>query len=150
MKTVVDEIYIDAAPAVVYGLVKQTERWPELLAHYRYVRVISDDGATKIVEMSALRGRIPARWRAEQRDDDLAPTITFAHTRGWTAGMPVVWRFLPSGSGTRVTIEHELRFRFPMSLPFVSDRIIGRFFIHHIAQRTLQCMKHNLEDARRA
>jgi hypothetical protein len=43
-----------------------------------------------------------------------------------------------------VEIAHDLNFRVPVLAP-LAEPIIGDFFIHHIANRTLQCMKTYLE-----
>lgn len=145
MTPLIDEIFIAAPPRTVYALARQTARWPEFLPHYRYVRTLSDVDGRKTIDMAAYRGWIPVRWRAIQIDDDVTPAIAFKHIGGWTAGMSVLWRFAPFGSGTRVAIEHDLRFRFPMSLPLVADRAIGHFFIRHVAQQTLESMKRVVE-----
>jgi len=43
-----------------------------------------------------------------------------------------------------VTISHDLRFRIPALSPIVNP-IIGDFFIHNIANKTLRCMKAYVE-----
>ncbi|HEV2262643.1 MAG TPA: SRPBCC family protein [Candidatus Rubrimentiphilum sp.] len=130
-----NEILIKAAPAVVFGYAHDTARWPEYLPHYRYVRVLESNGNRRLVEMGALRGRIPVSWRAEQVNDSLTPSIRFKHVRGWTRGMDVVWHFEPVPGGTRVSIDHEANLVFPIGW------IAGRFFIDHVATQTLRRMK---------
>jgi hypothetical protein len=39
---------------------------------------------------------------------------------------------------------HDMRFRVP-ALAWLAEPIIGNFFIHHIANQTLRCMKAHLE-----
>ena len=46
--------------------------------------------------------------------------------------------------GVLVAISHDLRFRIPALAPIV-DPIIGDFFIHNIANKTLRCMKAYVE-----
>ncbi|MFN2449765.1 MAG: type II toxin-antitoxin system RatA family toxin [Candidatus Baltobacteraceae bacterium] len=128
-----NEIVIEAPGRRIYDLASATEHWPQMLPHYRFVRVLSEAGHTRVVEMAARRGMIPVRWRAEQVNDPEIPQITFRHVRGWTRGMLVWWRFDPHPRGTRVTIEHELRS--PLA------PVIGRWFIDPIATRTLRCVK---------
>ena len=140
MQTVTEAI-IAADPHRVYALASRTERWPDLLRHYRFVRVLSEAGNSRIVEMGALRDRIPIRWTALQTNDARTPHIAFRHVRGWTRGMDVEWTFEPHSGGTRVRIAHRLRFRFPVASRWIGDRIVGRFFIEHVARRTLARMK---------
>jgi len=135
-------IVIAAPPHTIYGLAAATERWPEYLPHYRWVRVLEDSGATRVLEMAAWRDGIPIRWVAEQTNDPLRPHITFRHVRGWTRGMEVDWRFDPLPGGlTRVTIDHVLAFRFPIASNFLGEHIVGRFFVAHVAGLTLARMK---------
>jgi ribosome-associated toxin RatA of RatAB toxin-antitoxin module len=130
-----NEIVIDAPPARIFRYASDTERWPEYLPHYRYVRVLERSADAQVVEMAARRSGIPVRWRAEQRNDPGKPSIHFRHLGGWTKGMEVEWRFEPVEGGTRVSIDHDARLRFPMNW------IVGKFFIDHIATRTLRRMK---------
>lgn len=133
-----NEIVIDAPPHLIYERASETQRWPEILPHYRYVRVLETNGMQSVVEMAARRGTIPVRWRAEQINDPQRPQIFFRHLGGWTKGMRVYWRFMPLSNGkTRVRIDHELRS--PLA------PIIGKYFIDPIATRTLARMKEILE-----
>ncbi len=131
-----------AAPAArVYALASATERWPEVLPHYRYVRVLEDRGATRVVAMGAWQDVFPIRWVAEQTNDPVAPHIAFRHVRGWTRGMDVEWIFEPHGGGTRVTIEHRLRFRFPLAADWIGKHLVSDYFIHGVAAKTLARVK---------
>lgn len=133
---------IAAAPAAIYRLASATERWPQILPHYRFVRVLRDDGAVRTVEMAARHGIVPLHWTAEQINDPLRPHIAFHHVAGPTRGMDVEWIFtpLPAG-GTRVRIVHRLAFRFPLAADFFGKHVVGDIFIHGVASRTLACMK---------
>jgi ribosome-associated toxin RatA of RatAB toxin-antitoxin module len=129
-----NEITIAASPERIFERASDTPHWPQMLPHYRYVRVLDSDGKRRVLEMAARRGKIPVRWRAEQIDDPAKPQIFFRHLGGWTRGMRVYWRFTPLHNGkTRVRIDHELSS--PLA-PF-----IGKFFIDPIATRTLARMK---------
>jgi ribosome-associated toxin RatA of RatAB toxin-antitoxin module len=131
-----------AAPAqAIYELAAATERWPEILPHYRYVRVLERRGATRVVAMSAWQDVFPLRWVAEQTNDPATPHIGFHHVRGWTRGMDVDWIFEPTAAGTRVTIEHRLRFLFPVAAEWLGKHLVGDYFIHGVAAKTLARMK---------
>jgi len=134
-------IFIAAAPHLIYPFAAATERWPEYLPHYRYVRVLEDRGATRVVEMAARRDFIPISWVAEQTNDPVLPGITFHHVRGWTRGMDVAWRFEASDAGTLVTIEHDLKFDFPIASEWLGEHVVGAFFVEYIARKTLARMK---------
>jgi ribosome-associated toxin RatA of RatAB toxin-antitoxin module len=142
-----NEIFIAAPAHRVYELAAATERWPEILPHYRYVRVLEERAPSRIVEMAARRGLIPIRWTAKQTNDPVRPHIAFHHLRGWTRGMDVEWIFEPIDGGTRVRIEHRLSFAFPIARDWLGEHVVGNFFIRHVAGRTLACMK-QLAEAR--
>jgi ribosome-associated toxin RatA of RatAB toxin-antitoxin module len=150
MTLVSTSVTIDSSPERIFALARATDRWPQLLPHYRFVHVLEQAGNRRVVEMAARRGIIPVRWTAEQIDDETAPAIRFRHLSGWTKGMEVEWRFEPAGERTRVTILHDLHFRFPIAQRFVERWIVGQFFIHGIASRTLGRMKRLAEGLRHA
>jgi len=140
-----NEILIQADAAEVYGLAAPVERWPKILPHYRWVRVLEDDGeGRRLVEMAALRDFIPVRWRAEQRLFPDVPHITFRHVGGLTRGMEVEWAFAPQGDGAvRVSILHDLPrlAGWPLIGGLVADEVVGPFFVSNIAGKTLGRIK---------
>ncbi len=139
-----------AAPArAIYDLAAATERWPAILPHYRYVRVLSGDSRTRVVEMGASRDGIPIAWTAEQTNHPDEPRITFRHLRGWTRGMDVAWHFAETGGVTRVTIEHDLAFAFPIAAEWLGEHVVGKFFVDNVAGKTLARMKALAEAAPR-
>ena len=87
------------------------ERWPQILPHYRWVRLLDGGGDRKVVEMAARRGRIPVRWRAVQEIDrsGATPVIAYRHIWGVTRGMDVAWTFAERADGVRVAIRHDFR-----------------------------------------
>jgi hypothetical protein len=97
--------------------------------------------------MAARRGWIPVRWTSEQVIDQVRREVRFCHLKSFTKGMHVVWTFTPADGGVRVRISHDLVVRVPLIGGFLADRIIGRFFVSHIAARTLANMKRYVESA---
>jgi ribosome-associated toxin RatA of RatAB toxin-antitoxin module len=113
-----------------------------LLPHYRYVRVLNQNGAARTVEMAARHGLVPLRWTAEQTNDPVRPHITFHHIAGPTRGMDVEWIFTPlDAQHTRVRIVHRLTFLFPVGAEFFGKHVVSDIFIHGVANKTLARMK---------
>ena len=94
--------------------------------------------------MAATRSGIPISWTSEQTIDRECFEVRFLHLKAWTKGMHVVWTFSDARDGILVTISHDLRFRIPALAPIVVP-IIGNFFIYHVANKTLRCMKAYVE-----
>lgn len=140
MRTAI-ELWMGAPAEVIYPLAAEVERWPELLPHYRWVRLLERDGHRKLVDMSASRDGLPVSWRALQTLLPDVPRIEFRHVRGVTTGMDVAWTFQPRSGGTLVRIEHQLDLRWPLVGPWVADRVIGPQFIDNIAGKTLRRIK---------
>jgi ribosome-associated toxin RatA of RatAB toxin-antitoxin module len=134
------EITIAATPAAIYAFASATERWPEILPHYRRVRVLAQHGSVRVVEMIAWRDIIPIAWVAEQTNDPTRPAIRFRHVRGVTRGMDVEWRFVPVPGGTRLTIAHHLSFASTLG-NVLGERVVGTFLVDNVARKTLARMK---------
>ena len=145
--TTVDAAHVAAPLPLIFELARDVERWPEHLAHYRFVRFTRRDGRDGgIVEMSANRPfgvfDWPTFWRSEMETIPLAPmqspAIRFRHIGGITTGMDVVWEFAPRGSGTDVRIVHVWNGPpLPLVGTLAARAVIGPVFVHGIASRTL-------------
>ena len=148
MMRTVDLQRFDAPPARVFALAAEVERWPERLAHYRYVRFLERQGDRGIVAMSAHRPfgplRWPTWWTSEMEIDRARLEVRYRHIRGVTTGMDVVWRLTPEGSGTLVTLIHEWTGPHwgPLRRP-AAEWVIGPVFVHGIASRTLAGLAHH-------
>ena len=128
----------------IFETAANLELWPKILPHYRYIRYLERGPDRNLVVMAAVRSGIPISWTSEQVIDRENTEIHFHHLKAWTKGMRVVWSFKETPAGVLVEIMHELRFRNRALAPLV-EPIIGNFFIHHIANKTLRCMKAYLE-----
>lgn len=134
-------IFVHADAQTVYRLAAAVERWPELLPHYRWVRVLEDDGQQRLLDMAARRDWIPVRWWAVQHRFPDIPRVTFRHVGGITRGMGVEWSFEPGPGGVEVRIHHDLRLGWPILGALVADHIIGPLFVANIAGKTLRRIK---------
>jgi hypothetical protein len=158
MRTV-DERLVQSPLGYIFDLARDVERWPELLAHYRYVRFRERDGhGGGLVDMSANRpfGAVawPTSWRSlmqvvDKRTDpgtfglgegEGGPAIRFRHVGGITTGMDVEWSFQrrTGGGETLVRIVHVWDGPpWPVVGPIAATGVIGPVFVHGIASRTL-------------
>jgi ribosome-associated toxin RatA of RatAB toxin-antitoxin module len=146
------EIRIDGDLTAIYKLGAEIEQWPNLLPHYRDVRVRWQEGNRCVARMYASRDGIPVSWMCWQERDPATPRITFRHIGGFTRGMVAVWTFDQHDDDTvTARITHEFRKGWPIqSLDrFVTDTIVGEFFTHNIAGKTLGMVK-LLAEAERA
>ena len=153
--TTVDEQMVRAPLERIFQIACDVERWPEHLAHYRFVRMRERDGAGGgVVEMSANRPFGPLNWRTWWLSEmevrpvggSQAPVIRFRHVGGITTGMDVEWSFRPVPSGTHVRILHVWNGpRWPVIRRLAAQAVIGPIFIHGIASRTLAGLAHAAE-----
>jgi aromatase len=139
-----NSVVIRAPKSEIFETAANLELWPKILPHYRYIRFLEQGVDRNVVVMAAERSGIPISWTSEQIIDRDRFEIRFHHLKAWTKGMRVVWTFTETSDGVLVTISHELQFRISILAPIV-DPIIGDFFIHNIANKTLRCMKAYLE-----
>ena len=140
----VNSIVMQAPKTAVFETAANLELWPKILPHYRYIRFLERGPDRNIVVMAATRSGIPISWTSEQMIDRSSLEIHFHHLKAWTKGMRVVWTFSDTPDGVLVAISHDLRFRIRVLAPIV-DLVIGDFFIHNIANKTLRCMKPYVE-----
>lgn len=128
----------------IFEAAANLELWPQFLPHYRYISYLERSPERNVVKMAATRSGIPVSWTSEQKIDRDAMEVHFTHLKAFTKGMHVVWTLTETPEGVLVQILHELNFRF-RPLAFLAEPIIGGFFIQHIANQTLRCMKRYLE-----
>lgn len=139
-----NSIIINAPLMMIFETAANLELWPVILPHYRYIRYLERSENRNIVVMAAVRSGIPISWTSEQVIDREKMEVHFHHLKAWTKGMHVVWTFKETSAGVLVEIVHDLEFRNRALAP-LAEPIIGQFFIHHVAGKTLHCMKTYLE-----
>ena len=140
----VDTALVQASVGNVFDLVRDVERWPAHLPHYRWVRFqerATDGGG--VVEMSANRPfgafRWPTWWRAEmQVVEGEQPAVRFRHIGGVTKGMDVEWRLTARDGATHVSLVHVWNGpAWPVVGRLAATVVIGPVFVHGIASRTV-------------
>lgn len=139
-----NSIIMCAPKMTVFETAANLELWPRILPHYRYIRYLERSPGRNVVVMAATRSGIPISWTSEQFIDRDRIEVHFRHLKAFTKGMRVVWTFQEMPGGVMVEIKHDLAFRAKILAP-IADKIIGDFFIHHIANKTLRCMKSYVE-----
>lgn len=152
MRTV-DRLLVRAPAEPMFEAAANVERWPERLAHYRWVRFGQRRPDGGVVEMAAVRpfGPLawPVWWESEMWIDGAKLEVRYRHLRGVTAGMDVTWRLEPRGKETEVTIVHTWRGpAWPLIGVPAADWVIGPVFVHGIASRTLAGLARAVESGR--
>jgi hypothetical protein len=142
--TTIDELTVPAPADVCFQVAADVERWPQILAHYRWVRFLRRDGfATGLVEMAAWRpfGPVgwPTWWISEMSHDPVQRTVTYQHVYGITRGMDVLWEVTPvTAESSHLRIVHEWTGpEWPLIGGLAADLVIGPHFVSAIASRTL-------------
>jgi ribosome-associated toxin RatA of RatAB toxin-antitoxin module len=134
----------------IFELAAAVEEWPRILPHYRWVRLLRNEGRRRVVEMAASRDGIPVRWTAVQELDLAERRITFRHIKGITRGMEVAWTLTPHEQGTLVEIWHAFRPRWPFVPDALVSLVVGQFFVENIASKTLRHIKALAEERARS
>jgi ribosome-associated toxin RatA of RatAB toxin-antitoxin module len=149
LKRTHDISYMQACPDLIFRLAADVERWPEILPHYRSVKVLDEHPDARVVEMAAKRGMIPVSWKALQWTDPELRLVMYRHTGGATRGMYVEWRIEPLADGSvRVEIVHDLDLKAPLVRTAIGKFVVSRLFIKYIAGRTLRHIKMTAEQGR--
>lgn len=134
-------IEIAAGIDLVWDLASAVEQWPVLLPHYRYVRVVRDDGPRRTLAMSAKRGWLPVRWTATVERFPALRRIEFLHVGSVAKGMRVEWRIEQEGTLVRASIVHDLVSPYWLVRTRLGEYILGEWFVAAIAGRTLGRIK---------
>ncbi len=139
MSEIRNRIEMAASPREVFDVVSDLAAWPRYLPHYRWIRVMENHPDHQLVRMACFRSVIPIDWVSRYHADAAKRELHFIHQKAFTRGMHVVWHLEPirGGSATDVTITHEMGSVRNRMGRFVTDRIIGGFFIDYVATRTL-------------
>ena len=145
-------IVIDAPIEKIFEASSNLVIWPAILPHYRSIRFLEQSRSRTVVAMAAWRRipslgsmGIPVQWTSQFELDRARREIRFLHLKSFTRGMRVVWTFEQLAEGVKVRIIHDLEPTFPLFRTFITEIILGRFFIHSIANQTLKHMKQYLE-----
>ena len=155
MRTV-DRIVIHAPLDRVFTIARDIERWPEILPHYRWVRMLERRADGGRVEMAAWRPfgpaplRYPTWWVSEMwiEPDGERPVIRYRHVAGITAGMDVRWLLAPADGDVAVEIVHDWTGpAWPLVGRLAAHLVIGPVFVHGIASRTLAGIRQHAEAA---
>jgi hypothetical protein len=152
----IDRTVIRASIDRIFALARDVERWPELLPHYRWVRMLERRPDGGRVEMAAWRPfgppplRYPTWWVSEMQVDAGGgrPLIRYRHVAGITAGMDVQWQLSEGTDGVTVEIVHRWTGpAWPVVGRLAADLVIGPVFVHGIASRTLAGIRRRAEAA---
>ena len=139
-----NEIVIRAPLEKVFQTTANLLLWPQVLPHYRWVRILERGREGYVVSMAARRGWLPIRWTSRFSVDGVAHELRFQHLKAFTRGMMVKWTYTPTADGVRVQIFHELQ-RHSAFGRWFATHILSNLFIRPVAARTLAGFKCHLE-----
>jgi hypothetical protein len=142
MKTL-NRTVIQAPADKVFAAAAKIVDWPKFLPHYRWVTLLKNGE----VEMAASRNGFPCKWQSIQVLHKRERKIYFKHTRSfWSQGMEVWWMLVVLKDGsTEVTISHDMPASHSFLLSWFRQHVVGNFFVHAIADKTLAGLKLHLE-----
>lgn len=141
-----NEILIRGPYESIFKAASKIECWPEILPHYRWVRILETRGTARVAEMAARRDWIPVKWVSIQETNEVERWIRYRHIRGFTKGMEVEWTFQPEREGVLVQIVHDFQLNWPIIGRPLSQHVVGKFFVKAIASRTLATIKQRIEN----
>lgn len=148
----VDRISIQAPIDRVFEIATNIEHWPDILPHYRWVRMLERREGGGKVEMAAWRPfgppplRYPTWWVSEMDISPEAREIRYRHVAGITTGMDVRWMLRDTPTGVAVEILHQWPGpAWPVLGRVAADLVIGPVFVHGIASRTLAGIRRRAE-----
>jgi ribosome-associated toxin RatA of RatAB toxin-antitoxin module len=139
-----NSILIKAPLDRIFEVTSDLLRWPKVLPHYRWIRVLQTDNDGLIVKMAARRGWLPIQWTSRFQADPRTPELRFEHLKAFTRGMKVQWSYTPTPDGVLVKISHELQ-RASAFGRWFAEHVLGKLFIEPVATRTLSHFKQYLE-----
>lgn len=111
------------------------------MPHYDAVELLYRAGDYRVARMHARRDVIPVAWTTVQLADRAAALIRFRHVGGATRGMYVEWQLHEVAGRTSVTIAHWFHPAWTPVGRLLARWIVGGFFIHNIASKTLARIK---------
>lgn len=134
----------------LFSLAAGIARWPEILPHYRWVKILDERNGEVKAEMAARHKGLPLWWRTIQRPKPEAKRIEFTHIGGITKGMEVQWTFDEVGASCLgptwlVQIHHQFDPRWPLIGPWAAENIVGKLFVQQVADKTLRRIKQVVE-----
>ena len=151
MTAIIDVIDVAAPIDRVFEPVSNVERWPALLSHYRWVKMLERQGPLEgVVEMAAYRpfGAVnyPTWWVSDMVVDPTHHEVRYQHIRGVTKGMAVVWRLTSTAIGTHIDLIHIWNGPdWPLIRRPAAEWVILPVFVHGIASLTLAGIKRAAE-----
>ncbi len=141
-----NQIEIASPFDALFKTAAEIARWPEILPHYRWVRVLERNGRSVTAEMAARHKGLPLWWKTIQTPFPEERRIHFSHIGGITKGMEVDWIFEEASPDVwKVRIEHLFNPSWPPGGQWFADRVIGQVFVRQVAQKTLKRMKEVME-----
>ena len=141
----VNSILMQAPKIMIFETAANLELWPKILPHYRYIRFLERGTDRNLVVMAAHAFRhsdlldLGANHRPRQVRNSFSSFESLDKRNARRLDIFRKRRWCARGDFTRFAVSHSRRLRRSL------NPIIGDFFIHNVANKTLRCMKAYVE-----
>lgn len=112
---------VAAAPARVFAIARDIERFPEFMSDVKSVRITEKSDTAQVSEWVALisKFRIEVKWTEEDIWDEETLTCRWRQTKGDFQQYDGVWSFAPDPAGTRMQLTIDYVYEVPLLGPIL-------------------------------
>lgn len=101
-------------PEHAYALGSEMESYPQFMDAVKSLKILERNGNVQKTAWGALFQGKMLHWIEEDIFDDVAHTITYRQLEGDLKKFEGMWRFVPEGDGTRISLSVEADLGIPM------------------------------------
>jgi aromatase len=140
-------VAIQADPELVFDIVHDVRRWPELFPPCRSVTVLEETPTLRRLEVTASSHGVRSSWRSEQRIDRGHLHIDFRQLpgKGPFSLMQGYWQVMPQERGAELLIFHRFTLRSRLLHSRLAHALVARAFVHHNSQVELEAIRQYAE-----
>lgn len=134
----------------VFELAEDVMRWPQIMPHYKSVKLLDEYGNKRVLEMvayieTAKKKRVlPIKWTAIQESIPEERALSFWLIKGPLKDMEVEWTFGEMEYKDKSIVEIGADYTFNKYL-LIAKYAVGNFFVHNPFSSTLSCLKDIVE-----
>jgi ribosome-associated toxin RatA of RatAB toxin-antitoxin module len=134
----------------VFSLAEDVMRWPEIMPHYKSVKLLDEYGNKKVLEMVAYvetssgKRVLPIKWTAIQESIPEERALSFWLIKGPLKDMEVEWTFGEMEYRDKSIVEIGADYTFNKYL-LIAKYAVGNFFVNNPFSNTLSYLKDIVE-----